>query len=189
MSAPVSLRNAVEMTPELLRRLLRYDQDTGKLYWRPRTPDMFRSGYRSAEGNCANWNAQNAEHEALSTRDHDGYLYGPIFKKKVKAHRAIFCMVHGYWPTFVDHIDGAKDNNRIGNLRDVSVEGNNMNLSRRADNKSGNSGVFWDARRNKWLVRAKRRHVGRFDTKEQAVAARAQADAKFGFHKNHGRAK
>lgn len=180
---------ASELTSELLHRLLRYDEDTGKLYWRARTPDLFTDGYRSAGGNCANWNAQNAGKEALSTPDGDGYLHGPIFKKKVKAHRAIFCMVHGYWPDFVDHIDGTKSNNRIGNLRDVSAEINNMNLARRSDNKSGHSGVFWDADRNKWLVRAKRRHVGRFDTKEQAIAARAQADAAFGFHENHGRAK
>jgi len=31
-----------DITPELCRQLMRYDQETGKLFWRPRPASMWR---------------------------------------------------------------------------------------------------------------------------------------------------
>lgn len=38
--------------------LLKYDPETGKLFWKERTPDMFArgSGRNSPEHNCRRWN-------------------------------------------------------------------------------------------------------------------------------------
>ena len=39
-------------------RLLRADFDTGKLYWLPRTPDMFEEEKHTRERTCSKWNAR-----------------------------------------------------------------------------------------------------------------------------------
>jgi hypothetical protein len=65
-------------------------------------------------------------------------------------------------------------------------------MKRRADNKSGVMGVFWYARKSKWLAyinsEGRRKHIGYFDTKSDAIAARKEAEREMGFHRNHGRA-
>jgi hypothetical protein len=50
---------------ETLLKLLRYEPETGKLFWRPRTPDMFPEGEKSAKHNCNVWNSNNAGKPAL----------------------------------------------------------------------------------------------------------------------------
>ena len=46
----------------------------------------------------------------------------------IKMHRAIFAFCHGRWPTLqIDHINGCKTDNRIGNLREVTNQENHLN--------------------------------------------------------------
>lgn len=164
--------------------LLSADFQTGKLFWKSRTKSMF-----SDERSWASWNARYSGHEAMTYRDPNGYLCGRVFNKQVKAHRAIWAIAHGVFPSFIDHINGVRDDNRLANLRAVSVQENNRNMRVRSDSATGVTGVCWDSTRGKWLSTIGGAHIGRFDDFATAVAARASAQIAAGFHENHGRTK
>ena len=179
-------------TPEMLRKLLRYDQDTGNMYWLERTPDMFTDGKQSAVHRCRICNSKFSGTEALTTGDGNGYLQGQIFGTMYKSHRVVWAIVHGEWPAGqIDHINGIRDDNRIENLRSVSAQENSRNKKIPSDNTSGVMGVSWSKRYKKWesyiMADGKSKNLGYFYTKEDAVTARSEAEIKYGFHQNHGR--
>lgn len=74
----------------------------------------------------------------------------------------------------VDHRDGDGLNNRQSNLRLCSRADNALNTGRRADNKSGFKGVFFDARSGKWRAEIRRGgrsvHLGLHEDPEEAYA-------------------
>ena len=175
-------------SPEILRKLLRYEPETGKLFWRKRTPDMFKT-----EKACRCWNTRHAGNETFSSVDKDGYLLGMIFYRRLKSHRVIYAMAHGRWPKGqIDHIDGVKTNNKIENLRDVSPSQNARNMPLRTDNKTGISGITFHKRSKKWQCQLRDggtdKYIGSFDTLGGAIAAMSSARAEHGYHENHGRA-
>lgn len=178
------------LTPEELRKLLRYEPDTGKLYWLERTPDMFNDCSQGRERYCAIWNTKFAGKEALAAYEGRGNLHGRIFNRAYKAHRVAWALHQGEWPTHeIDHINHVPDDNRILNLRCVTGEENSRNLPKRADNSSGVTGVGWHKKALKWRARISvgtEIHLGLFDVFEDAVAARKEAEIKYGFHQNHG---
>lgn len=83
----------------------------------------------------------------------------------------------------VDHIDHDRGNDRWANLRVSTKAENGTNRPIRRTNKSGITGVHWDAQRGKWFaaIHPGRRTValGRFDTIEEATAARNAAEAQY----------
>ena len=81
-----------------------------------------------------------------------GYIHIKIKAKAFKAHRLIFLYHYGYFPEFVDHIDGNKQNNRIENLREASKQENSQNQKVRWTNSSGVKGVSWHKVNKKWKV-------------------------------------
>ena len=157
---------------EELHRLLRYDQTTGQLFWRARKPEMFAATpNRSTEHACAQWNSRFAAKEAL-TKTNVGYRCGRLNYQYVLAHRVIWKMMTGAEAEEIDHIDGNRSNNSWSNLRSVSASINRRNAARRSDNKSGVTGVWWNAQKQKWQAAislgGKQKHVGFFDTIEEA---------------------
>ena len=179
-------------TSDELNRLLRYDADSGFLYWRKRTPDMFNAtAKRSAEWTCKSWNTRFAGKPALNCLDTHGYCHGSIYNKLYQAHRVIWCMIVGTWPVEIDHENGDPDDNRFENLRDVSHVENQRNQKNRTDNTSGHMGVHWNKQLNKWEARIKtdgrKKHLGLFTSLDDAIAARKAAERQYGFHNNHGR--
>lgn len=176
-------------TPDLLRQLLRYEPETGKLFWRERPPSMFQDSYRTAAGCAANWNSRWAGKEAFTCKMAVGHLQGRIGYGSYLAHRVAWAIYYGEWPKGeIDHINHDPADNRIENLRDVSHAENHRNQSLRQNNSSGVAGV---ARvRDVWYARIKRggklTHLGYFERFEDAVAARKDAEVMFGFHRNHG---
>lgn len=174
-------------SPERLRELLRYEEATGKLFWRVRAESEFRLP-RHAKA----WNSKNAGKEA-GKADVRGYRYICVWRQYFYAHRIVWAMTRGEWPTLgIDHIDQDKTNNRANNLREVSQQINLMNGTMHRDNTSGFTGVFQKESGN-WAaeicLRRQRTYLGTFDSFEAAVEARKQAQDRLGFSSTHGRAR
>ena len=155
-------------SPEVLRQLLRYDPETGKLFWCDR-PDA-----------RPQWRARYVGKEALATTDDKSYLRGQLLGIPVKAHRVIWAMQTGEWPRDeIDHIDGDRSNNRWGNLREADRFQNTANTSSRKGATSKHLGVAWSTGRQKWraqiMVRGKHIHLGYFDDEDEAARVRRAA--------------
>lgn len=121
-----------------------------------------------------------------------GYSQTQINGKRYQTHRLIFMMHHGYLPSFVDHIDGDKLNNRIDNLRPATKAQNNYNMKTKASNTSGVKGVVWNKTAQKWQAQlkidGKNKYLGVFDEIEQAkLAVMSARDIAHGDFANHGR--
>lgn len=181
-------------SPEVLRQLLRYEPETGKLFWLPRGPEWFSGGsHGGSDATAKGWNARFANQPAFNSECQSGHLMGALFGVFYFAHRVAYRMAHGDGPHgFIDHIDGDPKNNRISNLRDTTRGENNRNAPRTRANTSGVTGVGWYAPGGVWRaeIRAhgERYYLGAFAEKGDAVAARKAAEVRFGFHPNHGRA-
>jgi len=164
-----------------LNELVQVDVESGKIRWKPREVTHWT---------IHGWNKHYAGKEA-GFYNSDGYLIIHIDKKAHLVHRVIWFYAHGYWPIEIDHINGARDDNRISNLREVSRKENRRNAGRNRNNRSGVTGVCWDTNRGRWLayitVDRKQKHLGHFLTIEDAARARKLAQKKYGFHANHGR--
>lgn len=160
---------------ELLRRVLRYEADTGRLYWLPRTPDLFRDGRHTAEHTCNKWNSKNAGKEAF-TANNDGRKEGRIFGVCYRAHRVAWALHHGRWPDGeIDHINHDASDNRIANLRDCTHAENLANSSSTKGSTSRFLGVSWSKKSAKWSAiispNGKTIALGRFASEIEAAKA------------------
>lgn len=176
---------------DLARLFISYDPETGSLIWRKVGPEGF-AHTKQPDRMSKQWNTTFSEKMAISFKDHRGYLQGTFRGRFVLAHRIAFLLSYGYEPDEVDHINGCKSDNRLANLRAVTRKQNAQNQKLHSRNTSGCSGVYWDGQRNKWVARLYSSQaalsLGRFDYFADAVAARKSAEAKAGYHPNHGRA-
>lgn len=185
--------NESAISVALLRELITANFATGDLLWNVRRADHFADSWsRPSEHVCNNWNARYGGTKALSSADKFGHLCGRINARLIYAHRAIWALANGAWPTnFIDHINGIPGDNRVVNLRDVPHKDNLRNARLSMANSTGCTGVYFVPRRSKWTARITvdgvEKSFGYHDTYEKAVAARHAAAARFGFHPNHGR--
>lgn len=178
---------------EELRQLLRHDADTGLMFWREKPEAHVASDRPSTRQRIArNWNARFAGKPAFTNVSKRGYLNGVINCKRYYAHRVIWALHYGKWPALhLDHINGDPLDNRISNLREVTVAQNLRNQSISAANKTGFHGVWYDKARDAYQAYitqdGTRYRLGRFKLLEDAVAARKAAESVMDFHPNHGR--
>lgn len=146
------------LSADLVRELFDYDQSTGLLIRRT------RRGSRALTGAPA------------GSIDAHGYRQIQIARRLYKAHRLIWLHVHGEWPNQqIDHVNGDRSDNRIGNLREASNQQNCHNTVRTFGvTASGFRGVsrhepgLWRARIS---VNGRTKHLGLFSTPQQASAA------------------
>jgi hypothetical protein len=165
---------------EYFENYVAYDPATGVFVWRHR-PD-------APQG----WNTRFAGKPAGSV-DFFGYTNIRIIVSTYKAHRMAWLFVHGEWPTLeIDHINGDRSDNRIGNLRQATRIQNMQNHKGWAK-KTTPKGVTRRDRYGKTVYLAqinpggKRSvHLGTFQTVEAAAAAYAEASRKY--HGEFGRA-
>jgi hypothetical protein len=175
------------ITPELLRQLLRYEPDTGKLFWLPRPVEMF-----SSNGSCKSWNKKYSGLEAGNGSGHK-YLRVCISNVKYFAHRIAWMMENGEIPEkmMIDHINGIPTDNRMVNLRLATKSQNMHNMGVGATNTSGSKGVHWYERKKKWHVQIRvcgsRKHIGYFsdikDAESAYIAAAEEHQGNFAYHK------
>ncbi len=101
--------------PSQLRELFDYDPETGKLTWRRRL-DVGEW-----------WNTRYAGKE-ITALDRHGYVQVKLRPHTLRAHRIIWALVTGQWPTLdIDHINGSRSDNRWVNLREVTRSQNTLN--------------------------------------------------------------
>lgn len=170
-------------TPDQLRQLLRYEPDTGKLFWKERPESMFYGLAYPAKRLAKVWNSKYADKEAMTAVRGSGYRTGRVFSRQYQAHRVAWAIYHGTWPSKdIDHINGNPGDNSISNLRLATVSENMRNTRIRSDNKSGIKGVFWAERYGKWeaqiAVHGKSIALGRFSDIGDAAAAYRNAAEK-----------
>lgn len=166
---------------EYLKECLTYYPNTGALVWNIRPTSHFKN-----EGVANSWNTRWANTEAFTNLDDKGYLTGCIDNKHYKAHRVIWKILYNTEPEQIDHDDRVRSNNAQANLVAANNTLNSRNRSKRSDNSSGVTGVYFEARSQKWVARLNRKFLGYFDTFEAAVQARKAAQNQSGYHINHG---
>ena len=152
------------MNIDALKLLLRYDSETGLIYWVAKGKGMIKK-------------------KAAGTLLHSGYLGICIGPKRWQAHRVAWALHHGEWPKDqIDHINGVKTDNRICNLREATNCQNSKNLGLSKANKSGTKGVSYEKYTDRWKatirVDGKSISIGRFNSIEEAAQARKLADQK-----------
>jgi hypothetical protein len=144
------------LTAQRLRELLNYNPATGIWTWRSKVHGTTKPGDLAG---CASRN----------------YWVIGIDRRVYRAHRLAWLYMTGDWPGLhVDHIDGAGQNNRWSNLRDVDRCVNLQN--RRAaniDSQSGKLGVRKGSA--SWIAEigafGQRHYIGTYETSEDAHAA------------------
>lgn len=121
-----------------------------------------------------------------------GYLSTRVCGSSHLVHRLIWIYLYGDISRnlVIDHINHDGTDNRLKNLRLVTLSENSRNKLLSSLNKSGHTGVCFLRKLNKYAayatIRRKRTHIGYFRTKAQAIRARR---AFSGFHPNHGKTK
>lgn len=152
----------IDPSVERVRECFDYNQDTGVFIWKIRTSNRIRVGDPTG---------------CISTTD--GYMYIRLDRRNHVAHRLAWAFVHGYFPPDdVDHINGIRSDNRIGNLREASRAENGQNRKTSSNNKSGVKGVCRHQKSGKWRAQVhfegKQHFFGLYDSLECASeAARA----------------
>lgn len=175
---------------EVLRQLLDYDPETGKLTWKARTPDMFSADGRDPEWKARNWNSKLAGQEAFNVLAPNGYLAGKLGPRRMYAHRLVWMWFHGRCPDYIDHINGDRTDNRLANLRETTKVKNQRNVRYTKPSKSGVVGVKWFKPASKWSVsigcNGLSVWLGYYEDKLDAVAVRKEAERLLGFSERHG---
>lgn len=167
-----------DISIDRVRFLLNYDKNSGVFRW---NVDRYA---RKVKGSVAGWVSKTKGHKT-------SYVNLRIDGVVCKAHRIAWLMHYGEWPEYIDHIDGDGTNNRISNLRSVSMSENMKNKPLQENNTSGVSGVTYIKSRKKWLARisnnGERVVIGVFDEFNDAAQARRRAEFALKYHRNHGR--
>lgn len=157
-------------TADEVRQLIDYDPDTGILTWRPMT--------RAECGSEMAWRARHSVFgKAAGSIMPNGYRSLLFRGRRYYAHRMAWLLMEGEWPCVdVDHINGVRDDNRWINLRAATRSQNHQN---RIGNPA--TGASWHERMGRWraviTLGRRQKHVGYFDTQEEAAAAYRRAKA------------
>ena len=143
---------------DMVREALEYVSDTGRFYWKIHTgPSVVgkEAGYVNKRG----------------------YRMIHVYGVDYRAGRLAWFLHYGSLPSgVIDHINGNRDDNRIENLRDVSIA---VNSGNRVEHRNGHTLGTSFKERQGWCATIKRNkkriHLGFYPTKEEAGEAYRQA--------------
>jgi hypothetical protein len=118
------------------------------------------------------------------------YLQVMVNRKGYLVHRLIATLHYGDFEGLVDHIDGDTRNNKIENLRIVTMEQNLWNAKRSKTNTTGIKGVSYIVSKQKYqatiCIKGKNKNIGYFSSlteAEQAIKkARQELHGEFARH-------
>lgn len=118
-----------KVTQEYARELFDYDKETGKLYWRIRPREHFKT--------TRGWITSNAKHagKEVGCAYESGHLMVKIGLRTWPVHRVVWLMHTGELPETLDHINRIPSDNRIENLRPCTDSENIINSKKRAAGK------------------------------------------------------
>lgn len=124
------------LTAEHLREMVDYDPLTGVLRWR---------------GSAAAWRNGRV---AGCYDPQNGYVLVRLAGRLFKGHRLAWLYMTGQWPASgIDHINGARSDNRWSNLRAATHGENACNRGAQKNSRTGIKGVHRQA--GKWRARIK----------------------------------
>lgn len=167
---------------------LDYNPKTGDFFWKKRPIHHFKNAH-----GMNIWNSRHSGKKA-GVISHSGVCDYVRVKinigyKQLMAHRVAWIIEFGEIPhgMCIDHINGVPTDNRIENLRIVSLSVNHRNRFIQKNNTSGFPGVR--KQKNRWTARIKINrveiYIGTFKTFEEAVAARTEYARKNQFTEKH----
>lgn len=177
------------LSQEFLRSILEYSPETGIFVWKKRPPEMFPS-VRA----CNVWNSRYSGRVAGHKTQGPGnlsYITIRVLDRSYKAHRLAWGYMTGEFPEVnIDHIDGNGTNNKWSNLREADWTENMRNCRISKNNTTGYHGIeVVDGKyRVRITVNYKTITLGRSVCIHEARRMRQEAEKKYGFHPNHGRA-
>ena len=122
----------------------------------------------------------------------EGYRIIKVGSSQLMAHRIAWFLHYGEQPpTYIDHANGDRDDNRIENIRAVSNAQNQRNSRINANNKTGVKGVHFDKSagryKAKFKLNTKQICCGYHDTIEEAAEAiRSKREELHGEFAHHG---
>lgn len=147
----------VLVTAEEVRRLFRYDPDTGEMTRRVTLCGRALAGQR------------------VGTRKAWGHLSVKIGRRQYFLHRLAWLYMTGSWPSQqIDHVNGSPDDNRWSNLREASNQLNCQNRRRPSRTSvTGFLGVHYQYGKYKAAIKVDgvKHYLGVFATPEEAHAA------------------
>jgi len=119
--------------------------------------------------------------KVVGTMHRNGYKVTSIDKKQYPVHRLIWLYHHGFMPEKgieIDHINRHRDDNRIENLRMVSVSCNQRNTGNWSTNTTGVKGVVIGNNKYRSVIRVynKLYVIGEFHDFNEAVLHRLAAE-------------
>lgn len=122
------------LSQKILHALFIYDPKTGYLYWiknlSTRKKYKGRLDYKVGK-----------------------YLRACIFGENYKVEKLVWQYHNGYYPEkILDHLNGNPGDNRIENLREVSVGENARNSSLAKNNSSGVRGIYFNKKECAWYA-------------------------------------
>lgn len=143
------------LTYERLKEILHYEPASGIFTWKKAIAKSLVIG--SAAGTI-----------------NGGYRCIIIGYDRYRAHRLAWFYVYGVWPNkYLDHINGARDDNRIENLREATTQQNSRSVKVRKSSKTGYTGVVIRKDRPDYYsqiwVNNQRVSLGVFESFTQAV--------------------
>jgi len=150
----------METDYDLFNRLLRYDCETGLLYWKVKPHMKVKVG------------------DIAGCKYNTGYIYLSYKLHRYMAHRLAWLLTYKKWPDAdIDHINGIRDDNRICNLRDVTHRENQQNKECHRNGKV--LGTRYSQSTNKWSsvisILGQHYYLGAFDSEKDAEEAYAHA--------------